>query len=384
MQSKVILTNNNQNWNAKRRYKINEVVSYSGSTWQNSTGSNSEPGVGPDWFLVSGSTESTGANVFNYEQLTESESWVINHNLNTFNTIITVYNYDNEVIIPEDITGTSINTTTVAFSSAIKGYAILTGKTFNHTPPSPIDLDAQAFITAVGTLDITNQNAIKQLVLNIKTYGLWDKIIAMWPKAGITASEHKWNLKDPRDLDAAYRQVFSGTWVHSSLGTQSNSTNTFSDTKLNMSTLGMTGNFSMGIYITVDPTNFGDFYFMGAYSGVSNFVALQKPTLTTIGPHAYGTNTAVTVPTNKGFIGMSVIGTDRATFHMNNVQEFTSVNGSGVANSNVYEGALNSSGRYGSLAFTGGTSFIGFGLTNTEMKNLRDCILVFETALGRN
>lgn len=81
-------------------------------------------------------TEITGgstSNIFNHEQLTESESWVITHNLNTLNPIITVYDDNNKVIIPEDITGTSINIVTVTFSLPIKGYAVLTGKTFSHT-----------------------------------------------------------------------------------------------------------------------------------------------------------------------------------------------------------------------------------------------------------
>ena len=52
MQSKVTLVNSNQNWNAKKRYKINAVVTYLGETYQNSTGGNSEPGVVNDWILT--------------------------------------------------------------------------------------------------------------------------------------------------------------------------------------------------------------------------------------------------------------------------------------------------------------------------------------------
>lgn len=51
MQSKSQLINTNQTWNAKKRYKINAVVTYLGKTYQNSTGKNSEPGDGSDWYL---------------------------------------------------------------------------------------------------------------------------------------------------------------------------------------------------------------------------------------------------------------------------------------------------------------------------------------------
>lgn len=49
MKRKVTLVNNSEAWDANRRYKINAVVSYAGSDWQNATGINSEPGVGTDW-----------------------------------------------------------------------------------------------------------------------------------------------------------------------------------------------------------------------------------------------------------------------------------------------------------------------------------------------
>ena len=52
MQSKVTLVNSNQVWNAKRRYKINEVVSYVNIIYQNSTGKNSDPTLGTDWQVV--------------------------------------------------------------------------------------------------------------------------------------------------------------------------------------------------------------------------------------------------------------------------------------------------------------------------------------------
>ena len=52
MQSKVTLVNSNQNWSQKRRYKINNVVSYLGSIYQNSTGINTDPLLLTDWVLL--------------------------------------------------------------------------------------------------------------------------------------------------------------------------------------------------------------------------------------------------------------------------------------------------------------------------------------------
>lgn len=52
MQNRVKLINTNESWNEKKRYKINSVVSYLGSIYQNSTGANSDPVLGNDWVVV--------------------------------------------------------------------------------------------------------------------------------------------------------------------------------------------------------------------------------------------------------------------------------------------------------------------------------------------
>ena len=48
----------------------------------------------------------------------------------------------------------------------------------------------------------------------------------------IFASQFKYNLKDPRNLDAAFRQVFNGGWTYSKQGATPNGTNGYADTKL--------------------------------------------------------------------------------------------------------------------------------------------------------
>lgn len=52
MQSKVRFINSNQSWNSKKRYKINETVTYQGIIYQNSTGINTDPTLGVNWDIV--------------------------------------------------------------------------------------------------------------------------------------------------------------------------------------------------------------------------------------------------------------------------------------------------------------------------------------------
>lgn len=47
------LTNNNESWNQKKRYRVNDVVNDSGGVYQNFTGGNSNPTLLIDWINIS-------------------------------------------------------------------------------------------------------------------------------------------------------------------------------------------------------------------------------------------------------------------------------------------------------------------------------------------
>jgi len=76
------------------------------------------------------------------------------------------------------------------------------------------DTDAQAFLTATGITDLTISNAINDLVVGLKADSLWTKYKAIYPCVGGTAFTHKFNLKDPRDLDAAFRLTYMMGLLH--------------------------------------------------------------------------------------------------------------------------------------------------------------------------
>ena len=95
------------------------------------------------------------------------------------------------------------------------------------------DADASAFITAAGITNETQKSAINALVVDLKQYGLWSKMKAVYPFIGGTATTHKWNLKDPRDLDAAFRLTFSGGWTHNANGVTGNGSNSIANTFYN-------------------------------------------------------------------------------------------------------------------------------------------------------
>ena len=124
------------------------------------------------------------------------------------------------------------------------------------------DPDAQAFITAAAITDPTQQLAIDNLVKGLKSDNIWTKMKAIYPFVGGTATTHKYNLKDPRDLDAAFRLVFNGGWTHSSNGATPNGTNGYADTKLVPSSVLSLNNASLSIYSRTN--NIADNYDIGS------------------------------------------------------------------------------------------------------------------------
>jgi len=87
-----------------------------------------------------------------------------------------------------------------------------------------VSADAALFLDAAGITDPTITAAINTFVLGLQADGIWKRMFALYPMVGGTASAHKFNLKDPRDLDAAYRLTFAGPFIHSALGVQPDST----------------------------------------------------------------------------------------------------------------------------------------------------------------
>jgi len=246
-------------------------------------------------------------------------------------------------------------------------------------------IEAENFISATSNVDSAQITAINNLTLALKNNGIFFKLKSLNIKVGGTSAKHKYNLIDARDLDAAYRYIYSGTWVHSALGAKANGTNAYANTFFNLSTLGLSGNFSMGYYITVANTLFGDRHGMGAYSGGNNWVGLQHNSSTQLMGMAYsGSPPVLTITSpNDGFFAISVNKALKRIYHKNlSLSQIR--NGTNVPTINLYEGALNlSNSYYSGLDATYGTSFLGEALTDTEMGLLKSEIITFETALSR-
>lgn len=93
--------------------------------------------------------------------------------------------------------------------------------------------DALSFVIAASITDSAHQSAIYTLIADLKSTGIWTKLKAIYPMIGGTESSHKFNLKDPRDADEAYRLTFNGNWSHSANGALPDGSTAYADTHLN-------------------------------------------------------------------------------------------------------------------------------------------------------
>jgi hypothetical protein len=252
--------------------------------------------------------------------------------------------------------------------------------------PVVSDPNAQAFIDAAQITDVTQADAINNLVLGLKYDNLWNKMTAIYPFVGGTASTHKFNLKDPRDLDAAYRLVFNGGWTHSSTGATPNGTNGYADTFFTQTSMGMFANSHMSYYARTVASTTGTKVEMGVgtgfansysnlgvgYSGIITINAGSRTIgVSTVDARGYVINSA-TSTSLKLYKNASLLGTDSAS-QLSSPSAFSLIIG---AQSN---GA--SRGNYTDRESSFAT--IGSGLTDADASNLYNRVQTYQTTLGR-
>jgi len=261
------------------------------------------------------------------------------------------------------------------------------------TAASPYDPDAQAFITAAVITDVTQQGAINTLVLALKGYSIWTKFKAIYPIVGGTASQHKYNLKDPRDLDVAFRLTYAVGVTHSSTGMISNGTSGYADTFFNPITQSsLQNNFFLSVYSRTN-TNVGNPYEIGnadnwttgvKFTGIITRYNNNRRYISIADPYS----TSNTETDSRAFYCGGTNGSSNQILYKNgvNVLSGTSLQ-SGFSNINIFICAVNSllptfaaaGFSIKQLAFAS----IGDGLTPTEAANFYTAVQAYQTTLSR-
>jgi hypothetical protein len=244
---------------------------------------------------------------------------------------------------------------------------------------SAFDPDAQAFITAAAITDNTQQNAINTLVLALKGYSIWTKFKAIYPIVGGTASSHKFNLKDPRDLDVAFRLTFATGWTHSATGMLPNGTTAFANSFVTNNTMSLTSTH-LSIYSRTNIDNNR----ISIGNSVSQYCVIYPRNS---GNMLYGINStgfgSGAVPNSLGHFLATRTGSLACKGYKNGAVVITSSQVMVNDNTTIYIGAARRSTPIGYDNREYAFASIGDGLTDTEAANFYTAVQNFNTTLAR-
>lgn len=254
---------------------------------------------------------------------------------------------------------------------------------FNAVGVGCPDADVAAFLLASGISSSVIEDALCDLVTGLKADGTWAKLQVIYPMVGGTAFTHGFNLKDPRNLDAAFRMTFLGGWVHSATGALPNGTNGYARTFWNAATQATASSVSQGMYSRTNITGANYVYGLFAITGTKrmwhnlngNFQILDGSVIT------YTAN-----PSTRMFISYR----DSISFN-ESFRDGVSLGSSITAMTTLpslefYFGALNLNGSSISLytrhemAF----GFLGDAITGADVTSITNRVNTFQTALSRN
>jgi hypothetical protein len=262
---------------------------------------------------------------------------------------------------------------------------MITGYSNTISVTTAFDADAQAFFdrvtTAGGTLSTTEKNATNQLVIDMKSAGIWSSMKAIYPMVGASAAACAQNLKS-----SSFTGTFTSGWTFASTGVTPNGTSAYMNTGLIPNTnISSQNSVAFGYYnngnMTSPSTGMGC-----ANAGLGNGTYL----IVNVGGSSYNRVTSnssqVFASTfTTGFYQLSrIISTEFKYYKNSSILNTASITSSGLSTNSFWgAGGVN----YGGTAeYEGGQcafSYIGDGLTDTQASNFYTAVQTFQTTLSR-
>ncbi len=245
------------------------------------------------------------------------------------------------------------------------------------------DTDAQAYFTAnTAITSSADKNAINTFYLGLKSDGVYTKINAMYLPLWSSATNNKWNLKNPLDTNAAFRLTFSTGWTHSSSGITP--LNAFANTYITSLT---TNSNSLGSYVRTNQTS--NAVICGSYISAAQMYQMNISTGT--GYYYYSTTTNVetasAIADSKGFFIATTRSSNDREIYRNGTSLTTKTTNETTGNTNIanYLGSRNANGVADSFSSQQiSFHFQGLGLTDTEVTNFNTRVNTLMTYFGIN
>ena len=256
------------------------------------------------------------------------------------------------------------------------------------------DPDAQAFFDRVtiagGTLTTTEKNATNQLVLDMKSAGIWSAMKAVYPMVGASAAACAQNLKS-----SSFTGTFTSGWTFASTGVTPNGFSAYMNTGLNIGTVLTQTNSHASFYSRSSSDTSGFPTVIGAYGNTSYTTAIdlhiRRPAPGDIGGGQLGSFTissvsftetdarkfAILSRTSATSLKYYTTGVLRATNTTSDTTGFGSVTAYIGAGNYVTGVAQNFSVLQCAFAS------LGDGLTDTQASNFYTAVQAFQTTLSR-
>lgn len=249
---------------------------------------------------------------------------------------------------------------------------------------SGLDADYVAFynrvIAAGGSLNATEQSATNQLVLDLKSYGIWANMKAIYPMVGASAASCSQNLKS-----SSFTGSFTSGWTFASTGVTPNGTSAYCDTNFSPSTqLSVTSahaSFYLRSALSVNVTGYG--VVKWDYTERMDIILFSGGLYSAIGNGGLAQCGTTTTPYQSLILGSRTSSTSNKLYTIGVLRDTkTTLNLANLPNDNYYLGAVNQSGGFFTSQQCAFAS-IGDGLTDTQAANFYTAVQTFQTTLSR-
>ena len=249
------------------------------------------------------------------------------------------------------------------------------------------DADAQAFFARVtaagGTLTTTEKNATNQLVLDMKSAGIWSAMKAIYPMVGASAAACAQNLKS-----SSFTGTFSSGWTFASTGVTPNGTSAYMSTGLTPSANLSLNNASISVYLRTNSAGL-----RCDISVIQDGVAGANDQLNIyprFSDEAYfrvfdGSSATVANTNSQGWYLANRV-SSAGTRNFKNSTLTTKTVASGTINTSQIILGAGGSGAGIAAGFSdrqNAFASIGDGLTDTQASNLYTAVQAFQTTLSR-
>jgi len=267
---------------------------------------------------------------------------------------------------------------------------------FTASSGGGFDPDAQAFFdrvtTAGGSLTTTEKNATNQLVLDMKSAGIWSAMKAVYPMVGASAAACAQNLKS-----SSFTGTFTSGWTFASSGMNGNGTSAYFNTTFNPNTQLTFTNSHISLYKnlgTISATDRAN----GVFDIGANTVdfSLNPDRNTTLysqgGIGSYSPDTSVGGNSSVQGDGFYVVARNANNFirltknNTNTLTNTTTSSPASVPNDNIWLGGSHQAGMTTLIvANSYRYAFMSLGdyLDATQATDFYTCVQTFQTTLSR-